>query len=1019
MRKFKLFAITIFTLLITAYLAFLFVLPNYFDMNKISPIIEKSIKNNQPIDVTLSGIKVKTSWDLSIVANVKRTNLFHKDGVKFAQINDINFKFYILPLMFKHFEPSKIEIDKFLINVDFKEKLFSQTQQNLKNNINIPDIEIHKYRISFLDRNKIYSLKGCNLKLSDLIFGDNIKLQTTGNLIIGKKKQINYDVKISSKLFEGNKNSPKDILKIFENIEKYNVRTKLFTDLTVKGTAEDTDITGNLSLDKLSLSYKGNIIPESSLKMEFSGDKAKINSSLHFNKDTKALITGIIKTKHKFIDLHVTTDELELNQVIFLAKTIFRPTDKNLNNITATGQMKADFDIKSNFKQVESNGYLKIKNGSIKDTVQNFILDGVNTNIDFSQDSIKIKKANARLNSQPIIINGNVDKNAFANISVTAKNLAIENVLQALNQKQILTENSIKDGALDLAISLNGRLDKAKPNVRLIATRINFENKKSKSHIKIQEINVTSEKEKTNKYNILIDNININNSGQNILIPRIKPEIQENKLNIPTTTLYINTIKTYLSGDIENLKTTPRLKDIKITIPNQISVPIKGYLKSRLVMKGTININGELNNPQITGLITVPLVNIPTLSTTIRNTIIKADNTINIYSPNIKVANTSIHYSAQIDKNISKGLIARNVRFSSENLDLNTLGPVLKRLATGGNAIPMTISDGKSTITTFKVGDFTTHNITSDISIKNNILYAKNMRGEAYFGKIGGNLSHDIQHKKTSMFVQGRNLNANLTMKNLTGRDDDINGKLDFDSNLSFYGYSQQELLRSLSGDIKFIVSNGRMGVLGKFEHLIYAQNILSNSILKASLNVAIKAISVKDTGVYRYMKGHIGLSHGRANIHWIKTSGPSMSLYMTGRYYMNEDIANLTILGRISDDVVHILGPVGEFSFNTIAPIKRLGTITNAFLSRYTTNPNYENISQIPPLSLRTTFKTKEFKVIIDGNTHSQTAVKSFKWIAKPTITSAQNIPPREYQDYNQKHNVPDFVKNLPDLRK
>ncbi len=36
------------------------------------------------------------------------------------------------------------------------------------------------------------------------------------------------------------------------------------------------------------------------------------------------------------------------------------------------------------------------------------------------------------------------------------------------------------------------------------------------------------------------------------------------------------------------------------------------------------------------------------------------------------------------------------------------------------------------------------------------------------------------------------------------------------------------------------------MGVLGKFEHLLYAQNIISNNIFKSSLNLVARAITAK-----------------------------------------------------------------------------------------------------------------------------------------------------------------------------
>ncbi len=41
-------------------------------------------------------------------------------------------------------------------------------------------------------------------------------------------------------------------------------------------------------------------------------------------------------------------------------------------------------------------------------------------------------------------------------------------------------------------------------------------------------------------------------------------------------------------------------------------------------------------------------------------------------------------------------------------------------------------------------------------------------------------------------------------------RNYDINGILDFDSNISMIGFKKQELLNSLKGNLNFIISNGR-----------------------------------------------------------------------------------------------------------------------------------------------------------------------------------------------------------------
>ena len=176
------------------------------------------------------------------------------------------------------------------------------------------------------------------------------------------------------------------------------------------------------------------------------------------------------------------------------------------------------------------------------------------------------------------------------------------------------------------------------------------------------------------------------------------------------------------------------------------------------------------------------------------------------------------------------------------------------------------------------------------------------------------------------------------------------------------------------------------MGTLGKLEHLLYAQNILSNNLFKTTINVIAKAVSVKNTGVFKYIKGKMTFSNGWANISSLKTSGPSMSMYVTGNYNLINNSPNLIILGRLSDDVVRLLGPIGDFSMDKMLSfIPKLGNITSYLINQITTNPEYENTSFIPDLTPKTELPTKEFKVILNGGIESQSSVKSFKWLSKP----------------------------------
>lgn len=1031
MKGFKIALISVLLIFVIMYLAFLFVLPYAVDLDKYSPQIIKAIQDNTNFQVDIKGLKIKTFWNLSAGTFIDKTDLKYPTGKKFAQINGLQVKVSLLPLLWKNVAINKIEADKVFLNLETDKKgefllnNFCCKNSPQKSNSNfklpekMPDIVIKKYRISFINAQNTYSMKGTDLKISNFIRSKKIKVKTKGDLILNKRKQISYDIAIFSEIFPESKKEKTDLIKIFDDLYKYNINTNIDTDLVLKNKGNYTDIEGKINLDKISFAYGGKIFPKSTLKLDFQGNKAKINSSLKVDEDSKAVITGFFKTgENKFIDMQVISDKLDVKDIILIAQAMSKPLGlKSLQNISANGFLKANFNIKSDFKKVQSNGYLKIENADITDKLYNVVLSSVNADIDFSQDAVKIKQAKANLNGQPITIKGTIDEKANADISILANNLQLKSVLLAAGQTKILKENNILNGEVNVKAYLKGRLNKASPKVNILISNVNLKNKKTKTQIKLAKAVINSNYEKENKGKAEITGINIYPSiPATISIPKINLIFDKKDLNIEKTYLYINNIRTNLSGKISDVDSNPSLNSLNISIPNRISLPIKGYAGSSIILSGSLTLNGDLYKPQINGNVNIPSVSIPSASTFTKNITLQFNKDIIVNCPQAQIANSLISFNAQVNNDFSNGIVVKNINFKADNIDLNYLTPIFKSLPKNSGS-SIIVLNGKSSIGRFKAGRVISTNITSDIALKNNVLYLNNLLGDSYFGKIGGNVYYDFINKKTNLDLQGRGLSANPALTALTGKNDGIKGQLDFDSNISMTGYSKNELLRSLNGKTKFIISNGQMSVLGKFEHLLYAQNIISNSVFKATLNAIAKAITVKNTGVYKYMKGEIESANGWADVNWIKTSGPSMSLYISGRCYLPDNTANLVILGRISDDVVRILGPIGEFSMDkAISYIPKTGEITSFFASQFTTNPNYENILLIPYLTPKTEFPTKEFKVIIDGDVQKQSSVKSFKWLSRPKVVESQNE--RYIAPEKPAPEIPDFVKNLPNLK-
>lgn len=1031
MKNLKIVVISILSIFaaisVILYLAFLFVLPKTIDLNKYESQITKAIKENSGIQVEFENLKLKTSWDLSAGFLTKKVDLSYETGEKFAQINDLGVDISLWHLIFKDIKINRVSAKKVMANIDLSKKLTvnkKQKSNNIKLSTKMPAIYADKYRISLISGTNNYTIKGSDLKITDFKLDEKIKLSSSGELILNSRKQISYNLAVFSEILpwqKGKKTTEKfDYLKVFDELYKYNLNSEVNANLNI---LKNSDVNGKITFDKLFFVMGGKTFPKSTINLDFAGDKIKINTNLYTDINSKALITGFYKSgKHRAIDLKIKTDRTNLENVFLIANNLLKVFGrKTLEQIGAQGFAKADFNVKSDFKKVQSSGYLKIDNAKLTHKIHKVSIDKINAYIDFSKNNVLIKEASAELNSQPVKIEGNIDKSANADILVTADNLHLKSILFSLGKSNLLKENDF-EGIVDVKASLIGRLDKAVPKVDVVANNIRIKNRSN--DIKIEKVTVN---EQNNNGNAKISGVSINQTSPfAISAPEISAVFDKQNLSIIPTHIYINGVKADLSGKISNISSTLRLNPVKISVPNQISVPIKGFSNSNMVLKGDIELTGNINAPQIQGQIEIPSIKIPTASpnalTYLKNTTIKFGKEINLNCPEIKIANSNINLSAQIDKNFP--LTARNVKFNADNFDLNVLIPVFNNLSkvlpTQTNSKGLTVINGKNRIGNFKVGRIDSSGVSSDLSFKNNVLYLTNLNSTAYFGEIKGDINYDFNNRKTTLDIQGRGLSASPALIAIMGRDNDIHGVLDFDGDVSLVGYSKYEMLKSLKGDIVFIITNGKMGMLGKLEHLIYAQNIVSNNIFKASLSLIAKALTAKNTGVYKYMKGKISFDNGWANINQIKTSGPSMSLYITGRYYMPENIASLIMLGRISDDVVRVLGPIGDFSVDkAVSYIPKSGDLNALFLNQFRTNPVYENTAEIPQLTPKTQFQTKEFKVFIDGDVQKQTSVKSFKWIAKPA--KEESLPPPAVNKPPVQElpaQLPDFVKNLPDYK-
>lgn len=451
--------------------------------------------------------------------------------------------------------------------------------------------------------------------------------------------------------------------------------------------------------------------------------------------------------------------------------------------------------------------------------------------------------------------------------------------------------------------------------------------------------------------------------------------------------------KLIVSGNVENFA-SPIIKNIRIYIPQQLYVNYKDTLAQ---IKGDLLLNGRFNQPEIVGQINVSNLINQFIQLSMSNLTVDFNKNVAIVNaPIVKIADSTFGINSTISTDFSKECLVKSINIKSKFLNFDTI--LMYKDTPIYSSIPLKIIDGKlyaeKASSSIYGGNLYLSALNSEFKIDNNILSVKNITSELYNGKLAGSLNYNLKSDKFNTNIQARGISAAPIFDLITYKKDTMSGAMDFDADLNGNLVSKE----SLNGDIKFIIHNGHMGMLGKLEHLLYAQNVVADSMLRTSLGTVAKAITLKDTGLFKYLNGDITMKNGIANIKSLQSQGPLMALFVKGQYNPSNDYAKLVILGRLSDEVTDSLGAFGEFSFNKLMLML---TGEDNKLNVYASD--MEKLPQLPARS------TKVFRTIINGIAEKPSSVIQFNWISY----SQKSLRQKEVPLTNEK--LPDFIEALP----
>ena len=1056
--------------------------------NSYIPEISKIVEESSGFKLKLENIQILTTPKLTVGGKIEQVEVSLPNGEKFLTASNVQGKLSLIPILAKKIEIDMVGADNVNCNLKVKkdgkfllEDYIPQTEENnekqdtqpmtglpygFKLSNHLPNIIINNYNLSFIDTtDKTYSIYGDNVSVKDFILNKKIKISALGKVMLQDKEQFNYDIKIFNKIMpeldlndlvfaqpqeEEEQTIQQDlnfnIIDIFKSIYKNQLTANLQADIKTSGTLDDIDLQGKANISNISVGVDGKPLPASNVDFNFKGNSVKLYSKLFTSEKETTEIVGNIKTgKSPYIDLNCKSNA-KFQSIIDVVDSIAKSFDyKDLDTLTATGGIDADFTIKSNFKKLESSGYLKIPQASLAYKLYNIAINKISADIDFANNMINIKDAGLTILEQPLKIKGTIQQDATADLTILADKLQIKGLLLALGQVALLKENQINNGTLSLSTTIKGKLDKIVPKIMLSIDNVNVKNIPSNTTVTLanSKVNLTTDGKKTDGV-IDVLNAKVINPMATVSLPTAKITMGEKDIDINNGYILLNNsriditgkVADYMSKNINfnlNAKGSLLGSDIKSMIPKDFrtEVSAKGSLPLAVKISGNdkaqdINFDISANPSNYVSIIKVDQLN--GKNTSIKGNIKISGNTLKFNDTGIFANGNALAYLKggvndlykyqKLDLNFSTpSQIGFVIPFFSKskmqfNGDINILGNALNPILKGSINIPSInipeipvsmdglnvtlngpIAKGNGTLKNFKSGGIVADNLSSDFNLTNNVFYLKNLSGNSFDGKINGNISYNTLNDHIGVNFKGANMNAEKAIAGAAGIKNALSGKLGFDANVTLHGATDVEMMKNLKGKVSFDITDGQLGNLGRFENFLLAQNLQSNSIIKAAIS-SIKALpQIKNTAEFKMISGNLSFSNGWANLNPIKTSGPSMAYYVTGKYNLLNGTANVIVLGRISAEIVSLLGPLGELSVSKLTSyIPKFGTATGNIINALTSNPKGEKISEIPALSSGNK-NYKDFKVQFNGGIESSSSVKSFKWLSNCDTSAIEKV--------------------------
>ncbi len=810
-----------------------------------------------------------------------------------------------------------------------------------------------------------------NFKNNIMVLKNKLKLQNlNGRLLFGQAQKADLDFKINNskfyasfdieqeleKIFKNRKiafnsfiMSPKissnDILKelislnlidesyfsSFENLKQINFYSKL--NLASKGV---------ISLDKFDLSNisnKGYLV--------FLNDKD--NQNIKFN-------SGIIKFEN---------DKLILNNIIAAVKDGSVKINGSIDKFLSK---KPSHNVEARIENLDLDDYSGIFR-NIK--LNNCLLK--NAEISLKNDTVHLHNINLNYDLMPVFINASIkdiykSKSLDADFSAILNETATDNIINPFLSYPV----KIK-GEIPLKGNFKGKFDRYMID---IAAKIPKNSDISFSGANIGDIEYNRELQ--SKISVEKDTANIQNLK---LLKYIK---NQNNKTIPLTLLKIN-------GQLRQAGEDFLYKNFKISTSTPMNVRTLNMIFKKSILKQgnfecAINLQGNVKNPKVTGMMKLQDLDIPLYDTKVNSIYVDINDKYINGSALAKSKESDVDLTFKAQNKLTPPFNIEKLNIKSNKLNIsdliNSLEPQNSKtdITLKNEAVFKTddliIKDGEFLVSDVTYNKIQSKNLQAFFNFKDDIFELSDLSFDIAQGVISGKGRYDLNKNTLKLDAKMKDCSSGILANLFLNLDGQIFGRMNGSLSLSAKGLNTPDNIKNIKSNVEFEINNGKMPKLGSLEYLLRAGNLIKNGLLGLSLNNLIQVLTPYKTGEFEEISGKFTLGGGEVRDLEIISKGKNLSMYLDGNYDILKNFADIKIYGKLSQSVSNVLGNIGNASIKQV--IDALSPNKNA---KNQNSELIEKIEKIPSVEGQNS-DVKYFKVKVLGDINKDNYIKSFNWM-------------------------------------